>query len=104
MTKSSTSLAVMQIAVPTAKSWLHGTRGMLALVGLAGIVALAFGWYSLGFAAIAPVLYLLPCAVMMAMCAKGMSHGDSQSKCGAARSGANDQEAKSPAVQRERAG
>lgn len=104
MNRSSTSLAVMQVVVPKANSWLRGRRGMLVFVGLAGIVALAFGWYSLGFAAIAPVLYLLPCAVMMAMCAKGMSHGDGQSKCAAAKSGANDQEARSHAIQKGHAG
>ena len=104
MNKSSTSLAVMRVAVPKANSWLRGPRGMLVLVGFAGIVALAFGWYLLGFAAIVPVLYLLPCAVMMAMCAKGMSHGDGQSKCAATKSGANDQEARSRAIQNEHAG
>lgn len=101
MNKSSTSLAVMRVAVAKANSWLRGSRGMLVLVG---IVALAFGWYLLGFAAIVPVLYLLPCAVMMAMCAKGMSHGDGQSKCAATKSGANDQEARSRAIQNEHAG
>jgi len=71
-----TSLILRPSISPKAKNWLSGRRGMLTLLGVAGIAAIGSGWYWLGFAAIAPVLYLLPCAVMMAMCAKGMSHGD----------------------------
>lgn len=37
----------------------------------------ALGWSWLGFEAVAPVLYLLPCMAMMAFCMKGMGrHGD----------------------------
>lgn len=97
------SLALTQVADSSLRGWLRGRRGTLVLVGVAGVVALAFGWYSLGFAAIAPVFYLLPCAVMMAMCARGMNRGDGQSKCGAANSSANRQEVKSQSVQDGRA-
>lgn len=69
-----TSLDIRPNASAEARHWLSGQHGMLTLLGIAGIVALGSGWYWLGFAAIAPVLYLLPCAVLMAMCAKGMSH------------------------------
>lgn len=62
------SLALTQVADSGLRDWLRGRRGTLVLAGVAGVVALAFGWYSLGFAAIAPVFYLLPCAVMMAVC------------------------------------
>jgi hypothetical protein len=52
---------------------------MLVLVtAVAGIVALASGWYWLGFAAIAPLLFLLPCAALMAFCMKGAGNGESQ--------------------------
>jgi hypothetical protein len=52
---------------------------MLVLAtALAGIIALASGWYWLGFAAIAPLLFLLPCAAIMAVCMKGMGNGESQ--------------------------
>lgn len=104
MNKPPISLALTQSAASRTQIWLRGPRGMLALVGLSVIVALAFGWYSLGFAAIAPVLYLLPCAAMMAMCAKGMGHnGDKASEsgraCAAARSTAGDQDAGPRAIQ-----
>ena len=96
------SLALTQIADSNLRGWLRGRRGTLVLLGLAAVAALAFGWYSLGFAAIAPIFYLLPCAAMMAMCAKGMGHGDGQSQsgraCAAGTTNANDQAAKPPAA------
>jgi hypothetical protein len=53
---------------------LRGHRGLIlgALVAGLGIFA---GWLWLGAAALLPVLYSLPCAVMMLMCMKG--HGTS---------------------------
>lgn len=88
-----TSLVLRPNASAEAKRWLSGRRGMLTLMGVAGIVALGSGWYWLGFAAIAPVLYLLPCAVMMAMCAKGMSNSDDRAPGASKTCGA---EAKTP--------
>lgn len=51
---------------------------MLVFTAAAGIAALASGWYWLGFAAIAPLLFLLPCAAMMANCMKGIGNGEGQ--------------------------
>jgi len=82
MSSTSTSLVPLTAARPAAAEapiWLRRGRGMLVLVtAVAGIVALASGWYWLGFAAIAPLLFLLPCAAMMAFCMKGTGNGESQ--------------------------
>ena len=82
MSSTSTSLVPLTAARPTpakAPSRLSSRRGILVLTGVAGIAALASGWYWLGFAAIAPLLFLLPCAAMMAHCMKGM--GNSEGRC-----------------------
>ena len=61
--------------VAVARRYLGGRRGLwvfaLALAG-AGLF-LGGAWW--GFAAVLPLLYILPCAAMMAMCTKG--HGGS---------------------------
>jgi hypothetical protein len=80
MSSTSTSLVPLTAARPTAAkapSWLGGRRRMLVFTA-AGIAALASGWYWLGFAAIAPLLFLLPCAAMMAHCMKGIGNGEGQ--------------------------
>jgi Protein of unknown function (DUF2933) len=80
MSSTSTSLVPRTAARPTganASSWLSSRR-VLVLAVVAGIAALASGWYWLGFAAIAPLLFLLPCAAMMAFCMKGMGNGEGQ--------------------------
>lgn len=81
-----TSQVFQPNASAEARHWLFGRRGMLTLLGIAGIVFLGSGRYWLGSATIAPLLYLLPCAVLMAICAKG--HSDDRARgasksCGA---------------------
>ena len=72
-------LTAARPAAAKAPTWLSRGRRMLVLAtAVAGIVALASGWYWLGFAAIAPLLFLLPCAAMMAFCMKGTDNGESQ--------------------------
>ena len=81
MGSTSTNLVPLTAARPTpakAPSWLSSRRGMLVIATVAGIAALASGWYWLGLAAIAPLLFLLPCAAMMAFCMKGMGNGQGQ--------------------------
>lgn len=50
-------------------------KWFLVAAGLLAVAALALGSAVLGFAAILPLLYILPCAVMMAMCMKGHGKG-----------------------------
>jgi hypothetical protein len=52
---------------------LSGRKGMLLLAAALGIMGLLAGWTWFGAAAVLPLLYVLPCAAMMAMCMKG--HG-----------------------------
>lgn len=56
--------------------WL-GNRRNLLIGGGAIVVALAvaLGQHWLTLAALAPLLYVLPCALMMLVCMKGMNHG-----------------------------
>lgn len=58
--------------------WFARHRRMIILAAVAvAIGGFALGWSWLGFAAVAPLLYLLPCMAMMAFCMKGMGrHGD----------------------------
>jgi hypothetical protein len=57
-------------------SWFSRRRGLILGGGaiVAGI-ALALSQHWLAVAALTPLLFLLPCAVMMFMCMKGMNHG-----------------------------
>lgn len=59
-------------------SWFGRNRRTTILAAVAvAIGGFALGWNWLGFAAVAPLLYLLPCMAMMAFCMKGMGrHGD----------------------------
>jgi hypothetical protein len=56
--------------------WLIGRRGLI-FGGGAILVAVAFalGQHWLSIAALPLLLFLVPCAVMMFMCMKGMNHG-----------------------------
>lgn len=55
--------------------WLGGQRGLvIAAVVAAAAIALAVGQHWLTAADLVPLLFVLPCAVMMFMCMKG-NHG-----------------------------
>jgi hypothetical protein len=63
--------------------YLRGRRGLLLVAAALGIIGILAGWTWLGTAAVLPLLYILPCAAMMAMCMRG--HGgsaNSQTKSG----------------------
>jgi hypothetical protein len=51
--------------------------GPLLVTAALGMIALFTGWKWFGASAALPLLYILPCAVMMAMCMRG--HGASGS-------------------------
>ena len=56
--------------------WLGGWRGPIFVGGAIVVaVALALGQHWLSIAALPLLLFLVPCAVMMFMCMKGMNHG-----------------------------
>ena len=50
-------------------------KWFLAAAGLLAIAAVALGSTVLGFAAILPLLFILPCLVMMTMCMRGHGKG-----------------------------
>jgi hypothetical protein len=52
-------------------SYLRGRRGLLLATGALAIIAFFAGWRWFGTVAILPLLYILPCAAMMAMCMRG---------------------------------
>jgi len=57
--------------------WLGGWRGLIFGGGAIVVaVALALGQHWLSIAALPLLLFLVPCAVMMSMCMKGMSHSE----------------------------
>jgi hypothetical protein len=56
--------------------WLGRRRGFVIAVAVAAAAtALALGQHWLAVADLLPLLFTLPCAVMMFMCMKGMNHG-----------------------------
>jgi hypothetical protein len=61
-------------------SWLSRRRGLVFGGGaiVAG-TALALSQHWLAVAELTPLLFVLPCAVMMFMCMKGMNHGQQTS-------------------------
>ncbi len=55
---------------------LSGRRSLIVMAALgAAAVALALDHHWLAVADLAPLLFILPCAVMMFMCMKGMNRG-----------------------------
>lgn len=61
--------------VTVARRYLDGRRNLYALALALAAAGLVLGGAWWGLAAILPLLYVLPCAAMMAMCMKG--HGGS---------------------------
>lgn len=61
---------------PLSRGWVAKRRSWIVLGALAVAgtgVALGEGWVTV--AALAPILYILPCAVMMLFCMKGINRG-----------------------------
>jgi hypothetical protein len=57
------------------RGWLGGWRGLIIAGVIAGAAtALALGQHWLAAADLLPLIFILPCAVMMIMCMKG-NHG-----------------------------
>jgi hypothetical protein len=59
-----------------APGWLSGRRGLVVGVAVAAAaIALALSQHWLAIADLVPLLVVLPCAVMMFTCMKGMNRG-----------------------------
>ena len=54
---------------------LRGRKALLLAAAALGLIAVFAGWRWFGTAAMLPLLTILPCAAMMAMCMRG--HGGS---------------------------
>ena len=50
--------------------WVRGRRAAVFAAAALAVAAIAFGSVWFGFAAILPLLYLLPCAAMIYFCRK----------------------------------
>ena len=59
-------------------AFLRGRGGLLTLAAALVVASLLAGWMWLGTTAVLSLLYVLPCAAMMAMCMRG--HGSSCEK------------------------
>ena len=66
----------VRMTTPASPSWLSGRRGLVIAIGVAvATVALAADRHWLAIADLVPLLFVLPCAVMMIKCMKGMNRG-----------------------------
>ena len=54
------------------RRWLSARQIVVLGLVLLAVTAFAGGWYALGFAAVLPLLYVLPCMAMMGFCMRGM--------------------------------
>ena len=62
----------VQLTVPAGHGWLSGRRGLvIALAVAAAAIAIAADQHWLAIADLVPLLFVLPCAVMMLKCIKG---------------------------------
>src|SRR5258708_662029 len=65
-------------------NWFRQRRGLVLGVGAVIVgVAVALDQHWVALAALAPVLFVLPCAVMLIVCMKGMGHGPTDDPHGA---------------------
>jgi hypothetical protein len=66
----------VQMTTPATPGWLNGRRGLVIAVAVAAAaVVIAAGQHSLAIADLVPLLFVLPCAVMMLKCMKGTNSG-----------------------------
>jgi hypothetical protein len=66
----------VRMTAPAAHGWLSGRRGLvIAIAVTAAAVAVAAGQHWLAIADLVPLLFVLPCAVMMLKCMKGTNRG-----------------------------
>jgi hypothetical protein len=66
----------VQLTAPAVHGWLSGQRGIvIALAVAAAAVAIAAGRHWLAIADLVPLLFVLPCAVMMLKCITGTNRG-----------------------------
>ena len=66
----------VQTAVPAVPGWLSGRRGLvIAIAGAVAAVAIGAGQHWLAIADLVPLLFVLPCAMMMLKCMRGTNPG-----------------------------
>jgi hypothetical protein len=66
----------VQMTTPAAPGWFSGRRGLVIAIAIAAAaVALAAGQHWLVIADLVPLLFVLPCAVMMSKCMPGPNRG-----------------------------
>ncbi len=76
MTPAAAGSSSCHSASQNSGSWLGRRRGLVFGGGaIAAGAAVALSQHWLTVASLGPLLFLLPCVVMMFMCMKGMSHG-----------------------------
>lgn len=85
--KTSTSTALVPVAPAQAADTMQGcgrtggamsrrSKWLIFAAAALAIAGLVTGSVLFGFAAVLPLLYTLPCAIMVAMCMFGMNRGD----------------------------
>lgn len=70
-------MVIPQPASASTRRWLSARQSVILGLVLLAVTAFAGGWYALGFAAVLPLLYVLPCMAMMGFCMRGMGRKDS---------------------------
>jgi len=71
----------VETTTPAAIGWLSGRRGLVIAMGVAAATAaLAVGQHWLAIGDLLPLLFVLPCAVMMFKCMKGIDRGGYRSE------------------------
>jgi hypothetical protein len=66
----------VRMTTPAAPGWFSGRRGLvIAIAAAAAALALAAGQHWLAIADLVPLLFVLPCALMMFKCMKAANRG-----------------------------